>query len=461
MWVAASKVAIAASYLETFDGDPAVATPWNPPNWDVTVHSRDVETWDQLEVVDAAHGPDCAAPPATHPVSSYEDTVFHCRDHLMTALNASGYGLIYLTPNRMLNFGDGTASLKFDMSTLRTSTRDWVDIWISPYEDNLQLALDDWLPDLAGDPKNAIHIRMDLSDNRFRAFVVEDFVKTELPSTSMGWQEYDAFLTPDARRRDTFELRVNQTHVQFGMPDYDFWWVDTDIESLGWSEGVVQLGHHSYNPTKCDAGDDCGNEPNTWHWDNVELSQATPFTIIPADRRYADPNSSQIVLFDTPAPADAHLRLAGIGNDLEVSFDGGSTWQVLELQSQRADLLVEEHFKSYWMPIPEGTTSVEFRGDAWFGGDWRVRDISVWSQAVSTLTADADQDGDIDGTDFLLIQQSAPSLIADWQAQYGSGLGSLGTSQAVPEPSTLGLSIVLLMGASLASRNRKLHRQCF
>jgi len=434
----------AASFVETFDGEPSAPTPWHAPQWDITVHSRDVDTWDQLEVIDAAHGPDCAAPPATHPTSSYEGAVYNCRNHVMTAINSSSYGLIYLTPNQQLDFSEGTASLKFDMSTLRSSTRDWIDVWITPYEDNLQLALDDWLPDLGGDPRRAIHIRMD-NNNLFRGFVVDDFVKTQLPSTSDGWQGYDSFLEPSGTRRDTFELRVSDTHIQFGMPEYDFWWIDTDIASLGWDAGVVQLGHHSYNPTKCDGGDDCGNEPNSWHWDNVEMSSARPFTILSADRRYADRNTEGIA-FDAPAPSEAHLRLAGIGENLEVSFDDGATWQTLELQSHRADLEAEEHFKSYWMPIPAGTTKVEFRGDDWFGGDWRVRDLSIWSLTLPTSSADFDNDGDIDGADFLAFQRTNPDVIPAWQSQYGDGESAIAASQSVPEPPTTATVLLVLVG---------------
>lgn len=34
------------------------------------------------------------------------------------------------------------------------------------------------------------------------------------------------------------------------MPAYNFWWIDATIPNLGWDMGVVQFGHHSYNPTK-------------------------------------------------------------------------------------------------------------------------------------------------------------------------------------------------------------------
>src|SRR5438094_10385837 len=37
------------SFIETFDGNPANPQPWRPANWDVAVHSRDLETWDTLE----------------------------------------------------------------------------------------------------------------------------------------------------------------------------------------------------------------------------------------------------------------------------------------------------------------------------------------------------------------------------------------------------------------------------
>jgi hypothetical protein len=32
-------------FLETFDGSPASPQPWQPADWDVTIHSRDPSTW--------------------------------------------------------------------------------------------------------------------------------------------------------------------------------------------------------------------------------------------------------------------------------------------------------------------------------------------------------------------------------------------------------------------------------
>jgi hypothetical protein len=362
---------------QTFDGQPAAPAAWRPADWDVTVHSREIERWLSLDPVAAAHGPQCEAPPASHDVHSYEEAVYRCRDHVMTALNASDYGVIYLTPNHLVDFSQGEAVIRFDLSTERTSNRDWVDVWITPYEDNLQLPLEDWLPDLSGEPRHAIHVRMEFGDRaalsgRFRAEIVQDFAAEALPEAVT--RGYESFLDPSPAQRETFELRISSSYLRFGMPAYDIWWVDTPLPNeLEWTQGVVQFGHHSYNPMKnCDT---C--RPNTWHWDNVTIEPAVPFTILPADRRYLDDQSGPLVAFRAPAPANAHLRFAGIGENLEVSFDRGKTWQPAQLQAQEET--ADEHFKSYWTPIPAGVSLVHIRGDDWWGGGWHVRDISIWA----------------------------------------------------------------------------------
>lgn len=364
----------APDFAESFDGAPAAPQPWSSPAWDIAVHSRDVDTWRALEPMEAMHGPDCGAPPATHTVASYEGAVFQCRDHLMTAISAAGYGVIYLTPSQILDFSQGEAVIRWDMSTLRTSGRDWVDVWITPFAENLQLPLELEV-DLSGPPRNAVHIRMDFGQNSFRATTYREFVGTELEQASL--QGYEAFLTPDARRRDTFEVRISRGHLAVGMPGYQYWWVDTPMPELGWDSGVVQLGHHSYNPTK-DCGGPCA--PNTWHWDNVQLSPARPFTLIKAAQRYADAEQPGPIALGAPAPASAHLRFSGVGPELAVSFDEGASWQPAVLQAQDTAFFKDEHFRSYWMPIPPGTRSVQFRGSSWWGGGWHIRDISVWAQ---------------------------------------------------------------------------------
>lgn len=365
-----------SAFLETFSGTPSNPQPWQPSHWDVTVHSRNWNYTDTLTPMHADHGTACDAPPANHLVNTFEASVFLCRDHMMTGILDGGYGVIYLTPDAMVDFSSGTAVIRFDVSTQRNSGRDWIDVWVTPYEDNLQLPLDSWLPDLNGPPRRAIHIRMDFvrTNTTYRADVISDFDPDSVGQ--VGWQGYETFLTPSATRRDTFELRISQDHIEFGMPEYDFWWIDHDIPNLDWSQGVVQFGHHSYDPEKdCGYNGTCG--PSTWHWDNVLISPAVDFTIIRANQRYVNAGTGPSVSLAVPAPAGAHLRFAGIGHSLEVSFDGGGSWEPAQVQDQLHHF--EDHFQSYWMPIPAGVSQVRFRGQGWYGGGWQVRDISVWA----------------------------------------------------------------------------------
>jgi hypothetical protein len=363
-------------FLETFDGTPANPTPWHTARWDITVHSRDALEAGTVNAMQAGHGPNCEPPPQTHEMDTVQGAVFNCKDHMMTALNESGYGVIYLTPDTLADFSAGAAIIQFDVSTLRNSHRDWLDVWITPYEENLQLPLQTFYPDLNGPPRHAIHIFMDSfnGETPFRAEVYDDFEATAVDGN--WWTGYESFLTPSATRRDTFQLIVTKNHLKFGMPAYDFWWIDEDMPELDWTEGVVQLGHHSYNPEKdCNFDGTCG--ANTWHWDNVSITPAVPFTIIEANQRFATASTSGQVSLMAPAPADAHLRFAGLGENLEVSFNGGTTWQAAQLQDQVES--IDGHAQSYWMPIPAGITQVRFRGDDWWGGEWQVRDITVWA----------------------------------------------------------------------------------
>lgn len=367
----------AGTFLDTFDGRPAAPEPWHGTGWDVTVHSRDRETWDTLEPMAAHHGPDCSAPPASHPMNTYDDAVYHCNNHVMTSINASGYGVIYLTPNQQIDFKDGEAVVRFDLSTLRSSTRDWVDLWITPYDDHVQLPLESWLPDLTGEPRRAVHIRLgtfnDLSV--FGGTIYRDTTEEKLPDRTLTG--YEKVLTPSAVRRDPFELRISRTSVKFGMPDYDLWWIDTPIADLGWDRAIVQFGHHSYTPTKECSQAACA--ANTWHWDSVSIAPAVPFTILPGDARRLSAERGNAVQFAAPAPPDSHFRFVAIGTAMEVSFDGGESWQAAQPRPIRAGRDTLNTFVPYWTPMPAGATSAMVRGGNWLAGTWQARDFSIWS----------------------------------------------------------------------------------
>jgi hypothetical protein len=207
---------------------------------------------------------------------------------------------------------------------------------------------------------------------------------TELSALSQT--TVDQVVTPSSITRTTFELDVSRTHVRFGMPVQNVWWYDQAIPNLGWSQGVLQLGHHSYNPTKEGAG-----TPNTWHWDNIAISRAGPFTMLKGDQRAIGSiapatkiGNGTTVMFAAPAPARSFLRFDGMGDSISVSFDGGATWQPAGMH--RARIKGPESVSSYWMPVPAGTTKVQIKGTGWYGsgadGNWIAQDFAIWSRAA-------------------------------------------------------------------------------
>ena len=73
--------------------------------------------------------------------------------------------------------------------------------------------------------------------------------------------------------------------------------------------------------------------------------------------------------------------LSGLATNLQVSFNGGASWQNAQMKAvERAS---EEAFKPYWIPVLPGGSRVDFRGSGWWGGDWMVRDPVIWSQTAA------------------------------------------------------------------------------
>ena len=97
--------------------------------------------------------------------------------------------------------------------------------------------------------------------------------------------------------------------------------------------------------------------------------------------------------------------------------------------------LLSNEFDGVSFQVALGSTNLHPGGDVGSPGSF---------SAAPVADVDADNDGDIDGADFLLLQQTNPSLIADWIAQYPAS-ASLAAA-AVPEPTS-----VALIGLALAA----------
>ena len=124
---------------------------------------------------------------------------------------------------------------------------------------------------------------------------------------------------------------------------------------LGWTSGIVQFGHHSYNPTK-DGLNGGEGAPNTWHWDNIAINPARPFYQRQASPERSAADSGTITLAE-PAPAGAVLKLGAVCDiELNVAGPGRPHNTHPEAKSNPGYPANIRH------PIPAGTTHVDWRG---------------------------------------------------------------------------------------------------
>lgn len=379
--VTVSRLAGAQSttFAEGIDQSPASPAAWQPMDWDVSIHRKEQSEWVNLAAFSADYGQNCETPPAQHTVSSYEESVFVCDGRVATSIGTSSYGMVYLTPNHLADFSTITSTIRFDMSTLRVSGSDFVDIWITPFDRNLQTPIYGWLSASSGMPQDAIHLNLDINQGNSRIIgnVVRDFVQSSLPDnlTSIESVLSSNSLSPSNSRLETFEITLSADHLTVCMPAYNHCFIDTPISPpLAWDSSVVQFGHHNTS-----------SPPNTWVWDNFSIDPATPFMMSSGVQRFANASSDRIDFLHS-AVDQSFLRFSGIGENLEVSFDDGVTWQTATMQSHDAAELKPEHFRTYWMAMPVGSSSVRFRGDNWYNGNWHVRDVSFWVAPSSTAT---------------------------------------------------------------------------
>lgn len=432
----------AGTFVEPVTGSPSSPQPVGSgalASWDIQVHSRGSGTWFAMDPIAAQHGADCSAPPATHINTSYEGAVFQCKDHVMTSINAEEYGLIYLTPNQMLDLGSA-ATVSFDISTERMSTRDWWDLWITPWADNLALPFDLGDVDLQGPPRNAIHVSIENGESAPVLTVYRNGQATtynqgySTPSTRQG-------ITPGTNEsavRQSFELVVQNGRIAFSrkasstataLTFFDF------AAPVNFSRGIVQFGHHSYTPTKDGAG-----TPATWHWDNFGINPAIPFTIVKADRRYINA-PSQVLTFTQPAPTNAFLRFSGIGA-IDVAFDGGPYQPATRAQTAGLPSgFHPEHMSNYWMPIPAGTRSLTLRlgPDTWYAGPFIAKDFAIFATSGGVPTATP-------------TRTATPGSTPPVSPTIGGGSVSLTGSVALEgRPSPMGVQVVASPGGLTAA----------
>lgn len=415
-------LAQSVAFLEAFDeGTPAAPLPYsNPQSWDIYVQGFDSTLAAQgIPSMRAQHGPGCEPPgfPYTsvnsHLLRTQADTVFVCNNHVMTAPGLAGYAAIYLTPPAVMDFSAGESVLRWDMSTLRTSARDWVDLVITPPGERSSLAFNNNDQHI---PPDNIHIQLVGGGNVF--FVYQraggplqydgGAADVQLPGdTSTSWDDVfrGAGLEQSPSRRDAFEVRLSRTHISLCMPGYHrpgqtsgaFCWVNAPLRvpldpQVWHDQAIVEFGHRVYNAEKACIDDASGHNaygdehcpPDTWHWDNVSIQPHVAFDLITSDPPGLELHtaSPSRVHFRAPAPAGAMLSFAQFSHtpDLRVSYDGGSTWVAPRIQPSFApnNGASEENGEAVFTPIPAGTQDVMVRGSNGFWGGFGAENFAIY-----------------------------------------------------------------------------------
>lgn len=403
-----------SSFTEPFDGSPTTPQAYsNPKDWDIFVQG-----FDTREPNVAQHGPNCESPDFpyssanTHLARTAADAVFLCgtgaNTHLMTTAGLTGYGAIYMTPPSVMSFANGPAVLKWNMSTLRTAARDWVDIVLTPLSEHSDMAYNN--NDQHVPPDN-IHIQLAgtnvfLATQRTGGSLTYNGMTGDVPiagDTSTTWDQVfqRAGLEESAARRDTFQVTLTTTTISVCMPTYGFCWMSNaklpkPLDPNVWhGQASVMFGHRSYNPEKsCSDVEDqfaivhnpTGDRecpPNTWHWDDVSIAPGVPFQIIQPVTRAVTVNSPNptTVQFQAPAPAGASLSFVQFGHtpDLRVSYDAGRTWHAPRIQPANApnNGASEENGEQIFDPIPAGTQSIMTKGSNGFWGTFEAEGFVI------------------------------------------------------------------------------------
>ena len=148
---------------------------------------------------------------------------------------------------------------------------------------------------------------------------------------------------------------------------------------------------------------------------------------------------------------------AGVDTDGDGEIDVWTDWQEVSETYSR----IEGFAKAYAVDpamvdlsgLPDGF-GIQFRFQS---DDIAAVMDSILIESATVLPGDFDNDGDVDGADFLVLQRGMGDLydashLAEWQLNY-SAAGTLEASIAVPEPSSIAIFVSLIAtGCGLRQR---------
>lgn len=364
-------MASAVSFTATFDGAPPTPVAFVDQSWDVTysaVGHGELGNPPDVSGAIAQHGPDCSPPgvdgSVRHTAPTYADHIFQCANHVMT-YPPGVTSAIRLVPNQALDLTSGEGRVRFDVSTLSLSSRDWLSLFIQDWSVQEQKATDADIPSAQGNLRNALHIEQGSCgsfSSESGTWVIENYDPNRAKQACVPPQSsVDAVLTRSAQTRTTFEVVINRNgHVKFWLPTLNHVLAEGDVAPIPWDTGVVTFVHNAYNPEKGTnplTGGSVG-ERNTWHWDNISVSPSLPFEIIKTDHRGSRTAATDTFQFSSPLPAGALVRFEAFSSNepgsVRVAFDGGVWLDPIKMSAHTKP----ENAASYTVPGVTGATRI-------------------------------------------------------------------------------------------------------
>ena len=250
-------------------------------------------------------------------------------------------------------------------------------------------------------------------------------VVNELGHTWLATLAYSDDETSLDQRLGAGHLNVESAIANFESGEYD----PGLVPPIGWDfGGIGAFGDVDYTFNQSVSG----YVAITLAWDRrVELTDP--------DNSY----SSGDLFFD-------YVELDEVLNDLNVYLLPANTADLgMALTSSRT---VDDNLEHIFYEVPAGNYKIKVLHS---GGLNDAQDYALawWAGELSppVTPGDFDEDGDVDGADFLLWQRNTSvGSLTDWQANYGTGVGPLTAATAVPEPcaAILGSRLAWLCAAS-------------
>ena len=163
------------------------------------------------------------------------------------------------------------------------------------------------------------------------------------------------------------------------------------------------------------------------------------------------PGSINFLLGGSLAGQFGSLAITGdvnLGGELDISLTSGfvpTEGDVLEI------IDVEGALTGLFAGLSDGALVGNFGGTDLFI-DYNAGDGSDVA-LFAGIDPDLDDDGDVDGADFLALQRENPTLIPAWQGQFGSAPPAFAAT-AVPEPSGLVLMLSGLIAILVMERTK-------